>query len=196
MNESDNSQETFGELMVRMLKETWGDDFPEVLKRVVEYANSQDETMRKVLARLGQHGWYVSLKMTRGFTYEIEQRLFRGDVSDADKFMCAFYKNHLNNIKKEITSLFPLRSSILKKAFIAHERKEYELSIPVFLAQADGICQDLSGRQLYRKRGKQPSTATFVEQTSWDSWIVPLLEPLRVSMPIEDVPNAVEKNLS
>ena len=37
---------------------------------------------------------------------------------------------------------------------MAHREKRYALSIPVLLAQADGICQELQGEQLYKRNRK------------------------------------------
>ena len=40
---------------------------------------------------------------------------------------------------------------ILSAAFKAHTAKEYELSIPVLLIQAEGICQDILSVKLFQE---------------------------------------------
>ncbi len=52
-------------------------------------------------------------------------------------------------------SAFAARRRLLEVAREAHLRKEYALSIPIFLAQADGIAIDVFGAELYKARGRR-----------------------------------------
>ncbi|MFC2158964.1 hypothetical protein ACFLT9_14125, partial [Acidobacteriota bacterium] len=47
------------------------------------------------------------------------------------------------DIKDKVADRFPNRINIINKAFEAHERKDYALSIPVMLSQSDGIVHDI-----------------------------------------------------
>jgi len=125
--------------------------------------------------------------MTPSFSAELAKKIQSNNVKEADKLMCRFYRKHLRSIKTHISKTSPFRSFIIKKAFVAHKKREYELSVPVFLAQADGICQELSGYQLYKKSRKgTPLIAEFVEQLKSDSYATALLEPLRIPTPISE----------
>jgi hypothetical protein len=145
---------------------------------------SHPDNTRKALAMLGQNGWYISLDMEISATYAVFRQLEEGKLKEVDESMCAFYEERLDAIKKQLIASFPHRSHVLERAFGAHQRGEYELSVPVFLSQADGICLELTDFQLYRRREGQPTTAGFVEQLAADSIIKVLLEPLRIPLPI------------
>jgi hypothetical protein len=200
MNQSKENIDTLGWLVLKMLEDDGFFDslkkarqnLPVILNSLASFFSLKDELTKKVLTILGHNGWYISLKMIPSSTFELAQKIETGNVKDVDKIMCQFYRKHLKAIKNEISKISPARSFILRKAFIAHRRRHYELSIPVFLSQADGICQELSGHQLYKKSKKKPSTAQFVEQLKPDSYAATLLEPLRVSMPISE---STEKRL-
>jgi len=73
---------------------------------------------------------------------------------------------------------------VLECAFQAHHRTEYELSIPVFLAQADGVCQEVTGYKLYGRKQKKPITAGFAANFVYEFLIEAVLEPLRTPLPI------------
>ncbi len=72
----------------------------------------------------------------------------------------------------------------MELAYESHRRSEYELSVPVILAQADGICQELIGIQLYQKRRNVPATATYVQSFATDTLFSALLYPLLVPLPL------------
>jgi hypothetical protein len=72
----------------------------------------------------------------------------------------------------------------MKPAFNAHRREEYVLSIPIFLAQTDGICKEMAGYYLFIKSLHRPSTAKYVDQMIGDTFEAALLSPLTVTLPI------------
>ncbi len=59
--------------------------------------------------------------------------------------MIQHFRQVLDDIQKEAEDLFASRKVILQKAFNAHRQGDYELSIPVMLAQAEGIYLDIFG---------------------------------------------------
>ena len=117
---------------------------------------SHPDNTRKALAMLGQNGWYISIDMEISATYEVVRELEDGKLNEVDESMCAFYEERLDEIEKQLIESFPHRSHILDRAFTAHQRAEYELSVPVFLSQDDGICIELTDFQLYRRKKGQP----------------------------------------
>ena len=91
---------------------------------------------------------------------------------------------------------FPARAIILESAFNAHKRKEYALSIPVLLIQADGICYDLINKQLYSKKGKVPVVAEYAETITADVFRSALLYPLTQPLPISASANERAEDFS
>ena len=63
--------------------------------------------------------------------------------------MCAHFSRIRQDIEGDLTKRFPKRQRILRKAFQAHDAGDYELSVPVFLAQADGIAAEIFGVSFY-----------------------------------------------
>ncbi len=142
------------------------------------------EGTRQAVVLLGQHGWYISLEMPLSDFSKLANQIQARNCSGVDEWMNDFYERNLDRIKEDLQKEFPHRSRILELAFKAHKRGEYELSIPVFLSQADGICYELIGIQLYSRRNGRPRTAGFVERFAMNSFTAALMEPLRVPLPI------------
>ena len=181
-----NCEERFLDFRERLSK-----NFERLLKGIERFSKDFPESTRKVSFILGKYGWYVSWNMELVATYELAELLIGKDFEKVDLWMADYYTNQLDNIQKDLLYKFPSRAKILDRAFGAHTRAEYELSIPVFLSQADGICQEIIGIQLYCKKNGKPETAKFVEQLVSDSLMIALLEPMRNPMPISA--NSIER---
>ena len=99
-----------------------------------------------------------------------------------------YFKKEGRRIESTMRETFPNRGAILKSAFRADRRKDYALSVPVFLAQADGICSELLGVGFYSRRKGTPRTASAAARFRQTEIMSGLLEPLRVTGPL----NALE----
>lgn len=141
------------------------------------------------LLTLGAHGWYLDLHMPIPDLWGLESALVGGDVAEAETSLCEYFESNLERIEASISARFPHRAHLIGAAFSAHRRGEYVLSIPVLLAQTDGICKEAVGQYLFMKRDKKPLTATYVEQMAANSFRAALLSPLAQTLPI----NASEK---
>ena len=142
------------------------------------------ERLRTALITLGQHGWYISMNMPSSAPTKIAEKLLTDGVDDVNRLMCDYYEKNWEELKKDILEMCPSRSFLIDRAFAAHQRGEYELSIPVFLAQSDGICKELAGYELFKKKGGIPATSEFVDQLTSDSIMMAFLEPFRSPMPV------------
>jgi hypothetical protein len=58
----------------------------------------------------------------------------------------------LDEIENELCRHAPKREHLLKSGFAAHRRGDFAASIPLMLAQADGICRDYTGGHLFSGR--------------------------------------------
>jgi len=141
------------------------------------------EQARKTLMTLAKHGWYIDPEMPLGIS-EIENALETGNLEVANSMLMEYFSERLSGIEKELKEKFPARAVILGFAFNAHRRKEYALSVPVFLIQADGICHDLINRQLYSKKDKVPVIAEYAKTITADTFQSMLLYPLTQPLPI------------
>jgi hypothetical protein len=121
--------------------------------------------------------------------WALERALVEGDVEVAEASLCRYFESKNERIEATIIARFPQRAHIISAAFSAHRREEYVLSIPILLAQTDGICKEVIGQYLFMKKDKKPCTSAYVEQVAADSLAAAILSPLAQTLPI----NASEK---
>lgn len=156
----------------------------EVTRAVTAAFEEWPEPTRRALTSLGQRGWYISLQMSLSALYEQACQVEEGNYSEVDEWMSSYYQKNTSRIKNDLQERFPNRAPILTRVFEAHLRGKYELSVPVFLSQADSVCFELTGRELYSKNPKK-TVATFVDQLATQAIIDAMMDPFRASLPIK-----------
>jgi hypothetical protein len=156
------------------------------LKDFFENFRLLPEQTQVALLTLGNHGWFFDLEMPLPFLWELENALNEGDINEAEAALADYFRKNLETIENRFVTKFPHRAKIINSAFNAHKRGEYELSIPIFLAQTDGICYEVINQHLFmRVRGeKKPSTAIYVDSFASDTFRHALLSPLSQPLPI------------
>ncbi|MGO8932046.1 MAG: hypothetical protein ACLQU3_34790 [Limisphaerales bacterium] len=108
------------------------------------------EGMRKCMAVLptrlrimAEHGWFISGGHIQTRVAHLLADTFQnGRVDEANKTMCWHINQILPKVEESLVKDFPRRATIIGKAFAAHRSRDYELSIPVLLSQADGIARE------------------------------------------------------
>lgn len=138
---------------------------------------------QEALLLLGDHGWYLDLEMPFSGLLGLKKALSEGNIEEAEKVLADYFEGRFEEIEKSISIRFPHRAHLIKSAFSAHRRQEYELSIPVLLAQTDGICKEVVNQYLFIKQNKKPGTAIYVDQIE-DTFKAALLSPLAKTLPI------------
>ena len=91
--------------------------------------------------------------------------------------------------QSDLCDRFPDRSRFLDQAFDAHRRGDYALAIPVFLIQADGICKETVGEQLYARANGVPRLAEILGAENEAPLRASLLSPLTDPHPISASPH-------
>lgn len=140
--------------------------------------------IQEALLVLGEHGWYLDLKMSIPELWEFKKALSESNVEGAEEALVEYFESRLEEIEKSIAERFPHRAHLIKAAFSAHRRQEYGLSIPVLLAQTDGICKDAVNQYFFIKKNKKPSTAIYVDQIAANTYRAVLLSPLAQTLTI------------
>ena len=145
------------------------------------------EKLQIALIRLGRSGWYLDGEMEISDAWRFEAMLAAGKSTELDELLANHFRARLTAIELELCAALAHRSKILKSAFAAHHREEYELSIPVLLAQSDGVCQDLTGKFLFlRERGRaRPQIASHIE-AKLPKFSAAILSPLLTVLPINE----------
>jgi hypothetical protein len=153
---------------------------------VLEVMRALPERTRTALKALGARGWYDDLRKPLPEVWTLSAALESSEVEEAEATLAAYYRAELDRIEQDLCAWFPNRARIISRALGAHRRDEYELSVPVLLAQADGICKELIQLQFFGRRDGRPQTATYVQGFAADSFEAALLHPLEEPLPISD----------
>ncbi len=183
-----DAQKAFQESLTPIIKQYQDTQFQESFKKFFEDLQKSYDTlpfyMREAVLLFGDYGWYLDLGMTFPEIKELKKAFAEGDVKNAEDYLIKHLEGRLDEIETFIIEKFPSRAHLIKSAFSAHRRGEYDLSIPVLLAQTDGICKELFDQYLFRSKDSKPCTAIYVEQMSGDAHSAALLSPLAQTLPI------------
>ncbi len=115
---------------------------------------------RRALEVLAMNGWLLLIQ-TWDFARCLTLRIcLKTATTRPATRACVIISNGDSiTLQAELCESSPTRAHLLKAAFSAHRRGEFALSVPVFLAQADGICSELIGVSLYTRRDGKPKLA-------------------------------------
>ena len=158
--------------------------FTPTFQLLQEAAEKLPGRIRAALLDLGEHGWYLDLGMPLPDLWRLTDTLAEGDIDQAEFVLTEYFDRRTDAIEASIAALYPRRQEIVRKAFKAHRNGDYDLAIPVFLAQVDGICKEATNEYLFRKQNKKPAIAKYVEQAVLDSFSKALLSPFSRTLPI------------
>jgi hypothetical protein len=141
---------------------------------------------REALLLLGKYGWFFDLEMYMDELWELKKALSEGNIVKAEGTLIEYFESRIYEIEAFISTRFPKREKIIRAAFNAHRREEYELSIPVLLAQTDGICKEVVKEYLFsnQRNKNRPCTAIYVDQLASGSFQAALLSPLTQTLPV------------
>ena len=153
------------------------------------------EKLRSALEDLAKLGWFLDAEMTFPFIGKLGKLLKNKRVEDAENALIDYFRENLSIIARKLEADYPNRSAPVSAAITAHERCEYYLSIPVFLAQSEGIFRELMQRLLFSDKDKdegklfsdkvrKEAIAKCIENIQDASDVEPLLYPLTCSLPI------------
>ena len=132
----------------------------EEIQKWLSVRRSQDQ---KSLALLAELGWFIDPNMPFIPPELLEKALSdHSGPEDVVSSLVRFFRERLNAIEQELKDAYPHRSHLFKDAFDAHRTKKYNLSIPVFLSQADGIWQERFSVNLFIGRGRESVAEKYV----------------------------------
>jgi hypothetical protein len=133
--------------------------YAQITDRVFVSLKEQDEKraimLREINKELIPYGWVFSPSLPISFTEKIYLQLKDKGVEEVIGRITEYFSD---KVCKEIIericseSGFNDRLHLIKDAFRAHCEKKYSLSIPVFLAQADGAFMGQFQNYLYAKK--------------------------------------------
>jgi hypothetical protein len=141
------------------------------------------------LKTLAQHGWFISASYTPvAWIYPLARLFDAGEKEKANRRLRTHFNRRLGEIESGLVADFPRRKKILQKAFRAHRDCNYELCIPVFLAQADGIARDVIGVPKFSIYSRQPlkmaKLKEFVDSLIFNDFQREILELVLFTIPL------------
>jgi hypothetical protein len=110
---------------------------------------------------LAQAGWFLGGRFLSAEVGILADLVRNSDLAGAEAMMITYARGEVDHVEELLAQHWPDRTAILSQAFAAHREERYALSVPVFLAQADGIADEVLGVSLYnrdRKDRGQPGT--------------------------------------
>jgi len=117
-----------------------------------------------------RHGWFIEMDFPGRSAPLIADLYNDGKPERADSLLMEYYRGRCDAIEDELVHRYPARAAILSKAFRSHFNHEYEVSVPLFLIQADGICADAFGKEFFRVKRKTLAAGKSILQRKVD-WI-------------------------
>jgi hypothetical protein len=165
--------------------ETFQNAFAPIIAALALAVEQMPEKNRQALMILAENGWYLDPDFSFGTHLEMANKFFSGSTVEANNAFCDYFDSRITEIDLDLNKQLPARGRLLSLAFHAHRAGNYALSIPVFLAQADGICKEITGEQLYSRRNGMPKLASILLTPDMSplskSFLAPIVEPMPIS---------------
>lgn len=116
-----------------------------VTQEMLESGRRLAEAIPVAQAGLLDCGWCITLSFNHFLIVYLGDALSARDHATVDAVMAEFTRREVPGIERRLYERFDARKPVLADAFDAHRSRKFTLSVPVFLAQADGI-----GREILR----------------------------------------------
>ena len=159
----------------------------QISEQIMQWVKSQPERDREeqqARERLAQFGWFPDPKMPWNapivLMQEIDSNSSKEDVVDT---ISQYFRKRIDDIEVEVEENFPTRRCILIDAFQAHREAKYNLSVPVFLTQADGIWCDTFKKSLFSRQDRESVLYSFNSDTK-DKFFSLMLDVFKLTIPM------------
>jgi hypothetical protein len=133
---------------------------------------------------LAENGWFLDFGGPPQLPTGWAEMFQRGESEAAHLQLEDYFRERRAGIEEELARAFPERSALLSKGFKFHDREEYDVAIPMFLIQADGICYRVFEEKFFGISGGALAARKNVEGESDDSFWMAVSEPFRMRLPI------------
>ncbi|BBA42652.1 MULTISPECIES: hypothetical protein [Burkholderia] len=163
-----------------------GEPFRKMAEDMAAIAKSFEkypDEMREGLIAMNQCGWYLDLEMGMSKPLRFKRALDDGRQEDAEVEMVKHFDKRTANIRAELIQAYPHRSEILDAAFDAHLNGQHYVSIPVLLAQVDGICFDVANAHFFMGK-ERPKVLAYATELAGTELARAFLAPLESGMTV------------
>ncbi len=115
----------------------------------------RDREDREALQKWAELGWYCDPDMPWTALSQCARAIDKGDTREGIEAIREYFQEQLDTIEKKLATSYPHRRQVLHDAFNAHREGKYNLSVPVFLTQADGIWEEKFSTNLFSHKGRE-----------------------------------------
>jgi hypothetical protein len=131
-----------------------------------------------------RNGWFIDMEFPGVSAPKVADLYENGQIDRADSLLVEYYRGRYDSITEDLTAYYSKRSRILLKAFRMHSEREYDISVPLFLIQADGICTDVFQREFFRIKRGALAARKSVDGANVDWVWNAIAQPFRIALPI------------
>jgi hypothetical protein len=117
-------------------------------KQVKERLDTMPQRSSAAMKLAAQQGWFFNWQDSLQNTLKLIDEISGAEDGKIDEILEAYYEENLDWFTSMLCDKFPLRKRVIEAATNAHKQSDgdgYCLSVPVFLAQADGLFWEVSG---------------------------------------------------
>ena len=131
----------------------------------VQEAPLDVRSRQEALEKMAEFGWYCDPEMPLFAPTEVARALLEEDPEKVARAIGSCFHRRADAIEATATTAFPRRAHILRDAFEAHREGKYNLSVPVLLAQADGMWADRFAGSVFMVAGRASGVANCIQQS-------------------------------
>ena len=139
---------------LRRQTQTFDKDFWSTVQNIFEQLHRYPDETRAAVIKLAEYGWYVDPSMPSTMPQVLAKAMSEGSADEVSSVVEKYFNQRIDEIERRLCSFYPHRKLLLSDAFAAHRMGTYNLAIPIFLIQADGIWWDTFSRNLFTRKGR------------------------------------------
>ena len=150
----------------------------EGMSRLPELIHRQNQEFAFLMPWLAAHSWYFGMDMPLSSMGQLSRLVRAAEYGAVDAALTDWHRQHAQSIITRIAERFPNRSRVLTAAFVAYLTGDYLLSIPTFLAQADGVSYDYLSENFFRTQLWQQRLQDFMQEANLMEFSSVMVSPL------------------
>ena len=150
-------------------------DFIKALPLVEQRTSDAEE---KVFVQMVDYGWFFDPAMGADTFFNLANLVHSTNGDELDRKMSEHFREQMTAIETGLVTKNPSRGRILSEAFEAQRTQKYVFSIPIFLAQIDGISKEFLGEEYFRYGRSKDIPAKLIQQLAGDDFLESALRAL------------------
>lgn len=127
--------------VIQKQQEAWAKTIREMQQIPTHFKKAQEYLLGR--------GWYLGAAMTLPGTKILAKLVDEGKHDQIESEMQGWATSRIDDVLADVEKHFPSRLGIVKDAIDAHKAGKYTLSVPVLLAQADGLAREIVETSLF-----------------------------------------------